>query len=294
MLDLLRHAPDNGDALPADEGNGLADVRRLAIDQLKLEQELEQAVAGEQLQVHYQPIVATGDGHTAGFEALVRWLHPERGMVAPLDFIGLAEDTGLIVPIGLRVLEASCRGLKALQQRLAASFGDAPPAFMGVNLSARQIGEPGLVAAVAEVIESSGVEASCLKLEVTESVLMEDPEQSVAVLGELKALGVELAVDDFGTGYSSLSYLNRFPIDVVKVDRSFVNTMLSDSGNLKIVRGITSLAKELGMRLVAEGVERHEELVLIRDLGCDYAQGYLFSKPLPLAETVDLVGKRLG
>jgi EAL domain-containing protein (putative c-di-GMP-specific phosphodiesterase class I) len=251
---------------------------------LKVEQELHAAVENKEFRLFFQPIVGTSDLQEIGAEALIRWKHPDRGIISPLEFISLAEDTGLIVPIGFWVLESACSALHSLQETVSSLYPDAPPCFMSVNLSARQIVEPGLPEAVYETLTRTSTKPEQLKLEVTESVLMEDPETAAIVLRELKSLGLKLSVDDFGTGYSSLSYLNRFPIDSLKIDRSFVQGMLDDSANLKIVRGIISLARELGMQVIAEGVERAEQLTLLADFQCEYAQGYLFSKPVPMED----------
>ena len=271
---------------PAPQGRSFEHVRQKALSILQLERELKQALSQEQFEGYFQAIVATSSGRAAGVEALIRWNHPERGLVLPAHFIEAAEQSGLIVPIGAWILHRSCAAVPVL----AAAAGEAGvgqrPFFMSVNLSTRQIADPGVVEQVRAALEATRIEPESLKLEVTESVLMAEPDRAVDVLGRLKALGVQLAVDDFGTGYSSLSYLHRFPIDVVKIDRSFVSTMLSDSGSLKIVRSITRLAQDLGLEVVAEGVERLEELAILRELGCEYAQGYLLSRPLPLAEAV--------
>jgi len=267
---------------PPPQGRSFEEVRQRALSILQLERELQHGLAQHEFEVHFQAIVATPSATPAGFEALIRWRHPERGLVPPSHFIEAAERSGLIVPMGLWMLRESCLAVTALER--AADVDGSTPLFMSVNLSARQITDPGLVEQVRSIIKDTGIVPRFLKLEVTESVLMAEPERAVAVLSGLKSLGVKLAVDDFGTGYSSLSYLHRFPIDVVKVDRSFVSTMLTDKGSFKIVRSITRLARDLGLEVVAEGVERPAELELLREFGCEYAQGYLFSRPLPLAE----------
>jgi EAL domain-containing protein (putative c-di-GMP-specific phosphodiesterase class I) len=267
-------------------------MRDRAIMLLREEQELAQALSRRELELHYQPIVDTFSGMTAGFEALIRWNHPSRGMVPPGEFIALAEQTGRIVPIGLWVLGEACRTLARMQRQYQDLSPGQRPLFMGVNLSARQVGEEGLVEQIREVIESTGIEPQCLKIEVTETALMDDPNEAIVFLNQVKALGVELAIDDFGTGYSSLSYLNRFPVDVLKIDRSFVSTMLSDETSGKIVRTVAALAKELGMRVVAEGVEKPAELVAISELGCEMIQGYLLSRPLRSREAERVINHR--
>jgi EAL domain-containing protein (putative c-di-GMP-specific phosphodiesterase class I) len=291
MLDLQRQgsAPT---PLPPQHDRGYDDVRERALDVLRAEQRLRQGIARGELEAFYQPVVCSEDGRTGGFEALLRWRQPERGVLSPHEFIGLAESTGLIVEIGEQSMAVACRALAELQVALDAVFADVPPAFMAVNLSARQVAAPGLVERIRGILDSSGMAADRLKLEVTESVLMAEPQQAVVLFNQLRALGITLAIDDFGTGYSSLSYLNRFPIDVLKIDRSFVMHMLSDSASLKIVRTIIRLARELGMAVVAEGVEHLDEVALLRELGCDYLQGFLFAKPLPLPDALHVIRRR--
>ncbi len=250
-------------------------VREQVISTLRFEQELIRALKENQFQLHYQPIVEAGSGALRGFEALIRWEHPEKGMIPPGHFIGLAEETGHIVAIGLWVLEEACNALKKFRVEI-----DGLSPFMSINLSARQMTEPTLVDDIRTIFENTGINPSEIKLEVTESLVMEDPEQAAIVLNQLKTLGVQLAIDDFGTGYSSLNYLNRFPFDVIKVDRSFISSMITDSGNRAIVKTVVALARELNKTVVAEGVEEEDELELIRKFGCDFVQGYFFSKPL--------------
>ncbi len=280
-------------AASPDHATGYDLARERAMSVLRLEQEMRSGLEQGQFETFYQPIVNAASGHTAGFEALARWHHPDQGLLGPGAFIGLAERTGLVVPLGSWVLRQSLAALPRLQHAIAAAFPTAPPAFMAINLSAHQIADPRVVDDVAEALKESGVIPAQVKLEVTESAIMADPEAATAVLARLKALGVLLAVDDFGTGYSSLSYLARFPVDVVKIDQSFVSTMLSDDHNLKIVRAVTRLAKELGLEVVAEGVERPEEVVLLRQFQCEYLQGYLFSRALSLDEAEVRVGAPL-
>jgi EAL domain-containing protein (putative c-di-GMP-specific phosphodiesterase class I) len=286
LVERQRQAAEDVEEEPS---GSFKQVRDRAMSLLAQEQDLKRAVERREFMTFFQPIVDTADGSTAGFEALIRWLHPDRGLLGPGAFVDFAEQTGMIVPMGIQVLESACSALGRLQGSYGGAFPSRPPLFMGVNLSTRQVGHPELIDQVRAIVEGSAIDPGNLKLEVTESVLMGDPETAISVLRQLKDLGVQLAVDDFGTGYSSLSYLHRFPIDVLKVDRSFVSTMLSDSGSLKIVRTITRLAKELGLKVVAEGVERREEWTVISDLGCELAQGYYFSKPRPLNDVEQLV-----
>jgi len=228
--------------------------------------------------VHYQPIVCLKSGLVAGFEALVRWLHPERGLVSPIEFIAMAEETGLIIPLGLWVLSESCRQIikwQSLKLPVANSR-----LTVAVNLSGRQFSQPELIEQIKQVLQQTGVDPHCLKLEMTESVVMEDGAAATTMLSQLKELGIDLSIDDFGTGYSSLSYLHKFPIDILKIDRSFVGRIGEKGENLEIVKAIVMLARSLRMEVVAEGVETAVQLAHLRAIGCEYGQGYLFSKPL--------------
>ncbi|MEG3898182.1 MULTISPECIES: EAL domain-containing protein [unclassified Microcoleus] len=228
--------------------------------------------------VYYQPIVCLKSGSVIGFEALVRWLHPERGLVSPMEFIAMAEETGLITPLGLWVLNESCRQIIKWQS-LNLPVGNSR-LTVAVNLSGRQFSQPESIEQIKQVLLETGVDARCLKLEITETVVMEDGEAAVAMLSQLRELGIELCIDDFGTGYSSLSYLHRFPINILKVDRSFVSRVGETGENLEIVRAIVMLARSLGMEVVAEGVETAVQLAQMRAIGCEYGQGFFFSKPL--------------
>ncbi|HEV3496304.1 MAG TPA: EAL domain-containing protein, partial [Actinomycetes bacterium] len=237
------------------------------------------------LEVVYQPIVQAATGRIVGFEALVRWQHPARGLVPPDTFISLAEETGLIVPLGRWVLEEACR-----QAAEWASAGtDDRPLTMAVNLSAAQLAVPDLAGDVARVLAETGLPATQLCLEITESVLMDDPEAAVATLHQLKALGVQLAVDDFGTGYSSLGSLRRFPVDQLKIDRTFVRGIGEDPEDETIVRLVLSLAKALSLEVVAEGVEHEVHRRRLQEFGCGFGQGFLWGAPVPASE-IRLVG----
>ncbi len=250
-------------------------MRASAVDRLDIENALRRALDRRELRVFFQPLVDLTSGRISGVEALLRWEHPERGLLYPGDFITVAEETGLIVPIGSWVLDQSCRQI----QRWQASIPELEPLVLAVNLSGRQLGHHRLVDDVASVLADTGIDPSMVELEITESVLMDDVEMSEETLGRLKTLGVKLVVDDFGTGYSSLSYLRRFPVDVLKVDQSFVDGLGSDSGDSAIVTAVVTLAHTLGLRAVAEGVETREQLSELRRLGCDTAQGFYFAKP---------------
>jgi diguanylate cyclase (GGDEF)-like protein len=243
--------------------------------------ELQQALQRSELRLHYQPKAALDRDRIVGVEALLRWQHPERGLVPPLDFIGLAEATGLIVPIGAWVIEEACREATRWRE----SFPDRPLLVVSVNVSARQFG-PGLVDIVDRALSVAGTDPAALCLEVTESVLMEDVEGAVAILSELADLGVELSIDDFGTGYSSLAYLRRFPLDELKIDKCFVEGLGTNDNDTAIVGAVVAMAHALDLRVVAEGVETAEQLDRLRTLGCEQVQGYYLARPGP-PETVD-------
>ena len=252
------------------------DMHGELMSRLKMETDLRRACERDELFVDYQPIVSLGSRTLIGFEALVRWRHPEFGMVPPKEFIPVAEETGQILTIGQTVLESACRQAREWQQ----TYPTAPPLFVSVNLSVKQFNQPGLVENIASLLEQFQLPPRCLKLEITESVFSDNIEAAVGLLTQLRELGVQLSIDDFGTGYSSLSYLQRFPIDTLKIDRSFVTQMMENEENLAIVRTIVALAQNLGMDVVAEGVETEDQLKLLRKLECENGQGYLFSTPL--------------
>jgi diguanylate cyclase (GGDEF)-like protein len=259
-----------------------------AVTMLRLENDLRRALERQEFRVHYQPILTLKTGELAGFEALVRWERPDRGMVSPADFIPLAEETGMIVPLGLWVLEEACAQLREWQQASPANRA----LTMSVNLSGKQLTQADVAGQVQDVLCRTGLDPRHLKLEITESVVMENAESAAVVLASLRALGLGLSIDDFGTGYSSLSYLHRFPVNALKVDRSFVSRMTSGDENLEIVRTIVTLAKNLGMDVVAEGIETGEQLAQLKALKCDYGQGYFFAKPLDAVAAEELLPSR--
>jgi EAL domain-containing protein (putative c-di-GMP-specific phosphodiesterase class I) len=247
--------------------------------------DLRQALEREEFKLCYQPKVDLVSGETVGFEALVRWQHPERGLVSPEKFVPFAEETGLILPIGRMVLEEACKQARGWQRHSPHSS----TLLMSVNLSARQFQHPKLARDIAQLLEETGLDGRALCLEITESVVMEDAPHTATTLRRLKALGVQLAIDDFGTGYSSLSYLKRFPVDYLKIDRSFIEEFREDPEATAVVSGIIALAHTLGIRVVAEGVESAEQAERLRRLRCDLAQGNHFSEPLPSEAALDLL-----
>jgi diguanylate cyclase (GGDEF)-like protein len=250
-------------------------MNKLAQDRLGLELDLRHAITRGDFTLHYQPVVALDSGRITEVEALVRWKHPERGLLFPADFVTLTEETGLIVPLGRWIITEACR---QLQQWHAA--GVVAPLVMSVNLSARQLQHLHLVDDVAHALEETRIDPGALRLEITETVAMQEAPSTLAKLEALKKLGVRLAIDDFGTGYSSLGYLKRFPVDTLKIDRSFVNGIGRDVEDTAIVRAVITVAKSLGLAVTAEGIENEGQLAELRALGCDRGQGYLFAKPI--------------
>ncbi len=252
-----------------------ATMQAAALQRLHLETDLRGAVERQEFELAYQPVVSLADGRIVGFEALARWRHPSRGVLQPAEFIPAAEDTGLIVPLGRWVLREACRQMREWNRRYGAALS------VNVNLSPRQFGDARLAADVADALRETELPAAFLKLEITENLLMGDAGGAAATLEELKTLGVDLCIDDFGIGYSSLSYLHRFPIDTLKIDRSFIARMGVDAQSEQIVRTIVVLAQTLNLRAVAEGVETPEQAERLRAMDCEYAQGYRFSHPVP-------------
>ena len=259
-------------------------MRDRAVSRLRVETELRQAIERGAFEVFYQPIVAVRGGRLAAFEALVRWRHPTQGLIDPADFIPIAEDTEMIVLIGRQVLAQSCHQMAAWQRR----FGAAAPRLMCVNVSSKQFSDADLTGEIEAVLAESGLEPSCLKLEITESAFLGDIRSAQVTLRHLRALGVGWSLDDFGTGYSSLSYLHRLHVDTVKVDRSFVSRIGLDDGS-EMVRAIAAIAHNMGMDVVAEGVETAEQLEWLRAVGCEYAQGFYFSRPVDMSTATELI-----
>jgi diguanylate cyclase (GGDEF)-like protein/PAS domain S-box-containing protein len=247
-----------------------------ALRRLELKADLQRALEHEEFVLHYQPVIELESGRVSGVEALIRWNHPRRGIVPPLEFIPLAEETGLIVPIGRWVLGEAARYAVRLQRR----YPMEPPLHMAVNLSARQVARPEIVDEVSAILEETGLDPATLTLEITESVMMQDMELAIGRLHQLKALGVQLAIDDFGTGYSSLNYVRRFPVDILKVDKSFIDGVSEDGEPSALTAAVIELAGILNLKPVAEGIERADQLERLLELHCDYGQGFYFSRPL--------------
>jgi diguanylate cyclase (GGDEF)-like protein/PAS domain S-box-containing protein len=266
-------------------------MRSEAMARFNLEAELRQALEREELRVWFQPVISISTGQISGVEALVRWAHPTRGLVPPAEFISIAEDSGLIVPLGVQVLRGACQQVASWRAAGADPTGRSTLADLtvAVNLSGRQLVEPGISELVAQILAESSLDPGALCLEITESVLMEDTDAAAAALQRLHALGVRLAVDDFGTGYSSLLYLRHFPVQTLKLDRSFVRGIGRNPADTSIVRATIELAHALELDAVAEGVERVDQLQALRDMGCDLGQGFLWARPLPASEMIDFL-----
>jgi diguanylate cyclase (GGDEF)-like protein/PAS domain S-box-containing protein len=262
-------------------------MRARALERLKLENELRRALGSEELRIHYQPVVSLKTGAIVAVEALLRWQHPGRGLMAPEDFILVAEESGLIEPIGRWVLEEACHQTSAWQKKSP----DAPPVGVSVNLSARQLGQRDLPDIVSQCLRDSGLHPACVSLEITESALVEESASTTEILEQLRTMGVHIVIDDFGTGYSSLGYLKRFPLDSLKIDRSFVDGLGAQQESTAIVNAIVAMAGALSINVVAEGVETQVQLSELKRLGCAFAQGYYFASPLPAAEIGALLGR---
>ena len=258
-----------------------------ALEQLQLENDLRQALVERQFQVYYQPIVSLNTGRLTGFEALVRWQHPVRGLVSPVEFIPMAEETGLIVPIGEWVLREAAQQMSVWQTK----FSTQAPLKISVNLSVRQLKEPDFLEKIDSILVQTGLAGQSLQLELTESMLMDNVKQLIGILNHLRARAIQLSIDDFGTGYSSLSYLHRFPVNNLKIDRSFVSRIGEQGENQELVETIVTLAHQLGMEAIAEGVETLQQLNQLQALNCEEAQGYLFSKPLERESAEALISR---
>jgi diguanylate cyclase (GGDEF)-like protein/PAS domain S-box-containing protein len=253
-----------------------AEMRARAVRRLEVERELRHALDRDELELHYQPVVGLGSGEIVGLEALVRWKHPQRGVLDPGEFVSIAEDSGLIEPIGRWVQETACRQALGWHEL----HPDQRPLDVAVNLSARQVAHRDLADSVAEILARTGLEPVNLRLEITESSLVEESASATATLAALSEIGVRLVLDDFGTGYSSLAYLNRFPFDALKIDRSFVDGLGVEQERTAIVEAVIGMARALSLDAIAEGVESEVQLAELQRLGCDFAQGHLFSRPL--------------
>jgi EAL domain-containing protein (putative c-di-GMP-specific phosphodiesterase class I) len=262
-----------------------SDMHASAMQRLWMESELRRAIGQRELSLFYQPILALGTQKVIEVEALIRWQHPQRGIILPADFIPLAEESGLIFPLGLWVLNEACRQMTQWH----ADVPELNDVAVGVNVSSRQFARRGTLDAVLNALKETGLRPQYLKLEITETAVMDQVISAIAELNALRELGVQCHLDDFGTGYSSLGYLHQMPIEALKIDRSFVSGLGSDRTGTSIVQAIIALAHSLNMRVIAEGVENQTQLAKLISLGCDYAQGYLFAKPLSPDDFVTFV-----
>jgi diguanylate cyclase (GGDEF)-like protein/PAS domain S-box-containing protein len=282
--DLLRYA-DTAMYHAKDKGRNnyqfyTESINAAASERFIIENQLRKALSHNEFQIHYQPQVDITNGDIIGTEALVRWMHPDRGLLFPETFIPLAEETSLIVPIGEWILQAACLQNLALQATGSASL------YIAVNISSIQLRQKNFVEAVLRIIRDVGIDPCCLELELTESIIMEDVEANINTLHELKAYGLRLSIDDFGTGYSSLSYLKRLPVNTLKIDKSFIKDIEKDPDSTAIVKAIIALGHNLNLEVTAEGVETEQQLAFLQKYRCDYIQGYLFCKPLPANELI--------
>lgn len=258
-----------------------------ALQVMQLENELRRAIENKQFMIHYQPIISLNNGYLAGFEALVRWQHPTKGLISPTIFISLAEETDMIIPIGRWVLEQATRQLREWQERYTLP----PTISISVNISAKQFSQPNLIDGIMKILAKTGLQTYHLKLELTETVLMEDINRVITVLSQLKQQKIQLSIDDFGTGYSSFSYLHRLPLDTLKIDQTFITRLNGKQEGLNIVQSIVSLAHSLGLDVVAEGLEKREQLMQLKHITCDYGQGFYFAKPLSREEVETLLAR---
>lgn len=287
--DILR---DSDTAMYRAKANGKARyevfdqaMHTIAVQLLKLENDLRRAVEREEIEVHYQPIISLETEELVGFEALARWRHPTRGLIPPVKFIPLAEETGLIIPLGSQLLRQACGQMRLWQQQ----FSNSRKLTISVNLSSIQFQQTGLVEHIEQILQETELEPSSLRLEITESIVMENAHLASEMLNRLNALGVRISLDDFGTGYSSLAYLHEFPIQNLKIDRSFVSRIGTSKDSSKIIKTIITLAAELDMNVTAEGVETRTQHQQLRVLGCDFGQGYFFSKPITAVAAEELM-----
>lgn len=256
-----------------------------ALQLLHLESNLRKAIKQQELIVHYQPIIDLSDGKIAGFEALVRWQHPQYGMISPQSFIPVAEETGLIIPIDRWVLQQACHQLRLWQKEKLTDY----PLFISVNLSARQFAQLDLIDRIDQILAQTQLPPESLKLEITESAIMDNVNFASVILQKLRERSIGLSIDDFGTGYSSLSYMHSFPVNTLKIDRSFVQRLDGNPQNLGLIPAIISIAKTMGMSAIAEGIETTQQLNQLKTLGCDFGQGYLFSKPMEAQRATELI-----
>jgi diguanylate cyclase len=291
-LRRARSLPVDEQRAPAPLNSGETGARVAALQRLRLEQDLELALQSHEFQLHYQPLTRLADARVAGFESLIRWQRADGQRIPPDQFIGVAEDSGFIVKLGHWIIRTACAGLRQLQD--LHSGQDVEPLFVTINLSIRQFRDPDLFEVLRTALAQNRLAPGRVKLEITESLVMGNMDDSLALLRRCKEIGCRLAIDDFGTGYSSLSYLHKFPVDVLKLDRSFVREIHSSEPARKIVRAVARMAQDLGMETVVEGVETAEQVDACRAVGIELAQGWYYCKALPLAEAAEYLRKNAG
>ena len=279
-------------ALDSGEDPSLTEIRELAFSRISVEKNMRAALDNNEFEMHFQPIISLESGHIAGFEALMRWQQPDGTFVSPADFIPLAEETGFIVELGRWSLEVSLERHKTLTADFEEAFPGTPLPFMSVNVSGLQLSELSEIDRMAEIITGSGVNPANIKLEITETMMVENFAHATEALKRLKNLGTSIALDDFGTGYSSLSYLHQFPLDTIKIDRTFVVNMDKSKNSLRVVSGIARLAIAIETNIVAEGIEELAQMQKLKSLGCHYGQGFHMSKPLPFDDARAIIQRR--
>jgi diguanylate cyclase len=281
-----KEIPSSGNDASLDE------IRDLAFNRINIEKDMRTALANNEFHMYYQPIVSLDDGHIAGFEALMRWIKADGTFISPVDFIPLAEETGYIVELGRWALETSLEDHKTLMAEFSEAFPEKALPFMSVNVSGLQLSELKEIDTLAEIISTSGVNPGNIKLEITETMMVENFAHATKALEKLKGLGTSIALDDFGTGYSSLSYLHQFPLDTIKIDRTFVVNMDKSTNSLRVVNGIAQLALAIRTNIVAEGIEEKAQMDTLKALGCQFGQGYYMSKPLPFEMAKDIIRQK--
>ncbi len=292
VLTRFRNAQNRYSGLnvnPDTQNGSLEEIRELAFQRIHDERDLLRGLEAQEFEMHYQPIIWLESGKLAGFEALMRWRKGDGSFISPGQFIPLAENTGLIVELGRFALETSMRDHRLFAEAFGKVFPDDLAPFMSTNVSGLQLSNLDEIDLIGAIIHDSGVDLSQVKLEITETLMVENPDHAAEALRKLKALGISLAIDDFGTGYSSLSYLHMFPLDTLKIDRAFVNSMDETENSRRIVHSIIGLAQALEMKIVAEGIETEKQMMRLRELDCDYGQGYLFARPQPVADVLALI-----
>ena len=292
VLTRFRNAQNRYSGLnvnPDTPNGSLEEIRELAFQRIHDERDLLRGLEAQEFEMHYQPIIWLDSGKLAGFEALMRWRKNDGSFVSPGQFIPLAENTGLIVELGRFALETSMRDHRLFADAFGNAFADDPAPFMSTNVSGLQLSNLDEIDRIGAIIHASGIDLSQVKLEITETLMVENPDHAAEALRKLKALGISLAIDDFGTVYSSLSYLHMFPLDTLKIDQTFVNSMDETENSRRIVHSIVGLAQALEMKIVAEGIETEKQMMRLRELGCDFGQGYLFARPQPAADVLALI-----